>query len=153
MSDNTLSVNAVENGTVIDHIPSGQAWKIVTLLKILKHKYRVTLGLNLPSPRLGMKDIIKVEGKALSTKEAHDVAIFAPGGTINIVENYHVINKVSANLPKRVRGVLVCPNKRCITNHEPVVTEFAVKAQKEEIFLTCHHCEKSFERDAVHDPH
>lgn len=153
MSENQLLVNALQSGTVIDHIPAGQAWKIVSRLKILKHKYCVTLGLNLTSARMGLKDLIKIEEKALTKEEMSQVGIFAPDATINIVENYKIVAKEKAALPKTIAGVLVCPNAKCITNFVKGVSCFSVKAHKDEIYLTCRFCEKDFKRDEVHDTH
>ena len=41
----TLSVTAIENGVVIDHIPAGQAIRIISLLGLAAHKNQVTIGL------------------------------------------------------------------------------------------------------------
>ena len=153
MADNQLLVNALASGTVIDHIPAGQAWKIVSRLKILKHKYCVTLGLNLTSARMGLKDLIKVEEKALTKEEMSQVGIFAPDATINIIENYKIVTKEKAALPKTVSGVLTCPNPQCITRFLKERSCFTVKTHREEVVLTCRFCEKEFKRDDVHDTH
>jgi len=146
-------VSAIQNGTVIDHIPAGQAWKIVKLLELLNNKLRVTLGLNLTSKRLGLKDIIKVEGHTIENEGAHQVAIFAPGSTINLIKNYEIKKKITATLPNDVEGILICPNKHCITQTESVKSHFLINRVKEKVMLVCHYCQREFERDEVHDPH
>ena len=53
-------IGAIANGVNIDHIPQGNAWHILRLLK-LERKYPVGIGLNLISKRMGLKDLVKVE--------------------------------------------------------------------------------------------
>ena len=62
----TLSVAAIEQGCVIDHIPVGQAVHIVNALQLDQVVTPVTLGLNLSSQRGGQKDLIKLHHKRLS---------------------------------------------------------------------------------------
>ena len=57
-----LEVAALENGTVIDHIPSNQLFKVVNLLKLDRFSDSITIGNNLASQRYGKKGIIKVAG-------------------------------------------------------------------------------------------
>lgn len=142
-----LSVAAIKNGTVIDHIPTHQALKIVELLNLAAENNQVTVGLRLPSKRLGFKDLIKVENRFLSEKESHDIAVFAPDATISIIRNFSVEKKMKAHLPKVIEKILICPNRRCITHAEPIDTAFFVEEHKYKIFLTCKYCEKVFERD------
>jgi aspartate carbamoyltransferase regulatory subunit len=147
----TLSVAAIKDGTVIDHIPAGAAFIILQLLKLLQGKYRISLGLNFTSSSMGFKDLIKIENRYLTEKEAHDIAVFAPQATINTIKNYHVSGKISAKLPDAVARILVCPNPRCITNHETIDTLFHVEEHKQQVLLHCHFCEKIFERNEIKD--
>lgn len=126
MTDKTLLVEAIQSGTVIDHIPAGQALHIVELLRIKDHPEAVTLGLNLVSKRLGKKDIIKIGGRLLTEAEAGEIAVFAQGARINLIKHYKVINKMIAALPEVLKKILVCPNANCITRCEPVDTLFHV---------------------------
>jgi aspartate carbamoyltransferase regulatory subunit len=147
----TLSVAALKEGTVIDHIPAGSAIVIVKLLQLLPGKNRVYLGLNLNSTSMGLKDLIKIENRFLSEKETHDIAVFAPQATINIIENYKLISKIRAKLPSVIEKILICPNPFCITNCEPTVTLFHVEEFKQHVVLKCHFCEKIFEREKIKD--
>ena len=146
----TLSVAAIKNGTVIDHIPVGSALKIILLLRLQESACEVTLGLHFDSTS-GVKDFIKIKDRFLSEKEAHDIAVFAPHATINIIKNYKVVEKVRAQLPTTVHNILVCPNLRCITHKEPVSTLFHVEESSQKIYLRCHFCERLFQRDALKD--
>ena len=62
MENKKLSVEAIENGTVIDHIPAGLGLTILGQFKLLHYGSAVTVGFNLPSKTQGSKDIIKISG-------------------------------------------------------------------------------------------
>lgn len=141
-------VAAIKNGTVIDHITAGHALKIVRFLSLPLHKKVVTVGLNLPSRAMGHKDIIKVEGRELTPEEMSEVAIVAPGATVNIIRNYRIVKKFSVTLPPTIERFVVCPNKSCITNHEPMDTRFALERRKT-ITLCCTYCEHLFSLDEI----
>ena len=57
-----LSVEAIEKGTVIDHIPAGRGLTILRQFKLLHYGSAVTVGFNLPSKTQGSQDIIKING-------------------------------------------------------------------------------------------
>lgn len=145
----TLSVSAIKNGTVIDHIRSGRALKIVHLFRLLDDKNKVTVGMNLPSKRLGLKDLIKIENRMLSHEEANEISIFAPEATINIVKEFEVIEKIETKLPVMIKNIFRCPNPRCITHNEQAESTFAIAEQGKQVKLICHYCEKAFDRDQV----
>ncbi len=151
MSEKTLSVSAIQDGTVIDHITQGSALILIRLLKLTAEENRVTVGLNLSSRSMGHKDIIKITDRYLTEKEAGDVAVFAPLATLSLIRNYKVEKKMKAKLPDVVKDILVCPNPCCITRVEPVETLFFVEEFKQKIFLRCDFCEKFFERSEIRE--
>lgn len=140
----TLIVSAINNGTVIDHIPPGRAVEIIRMLKVPRSGHRVTVGMNLDSRLKGKKDLVKIEGLALSAEEASHVALMAPDATVNIIKNFAVAKKFTVTLPPIIERMLCCPNPTCITNHERMVTAFSVKKFKKDIRLSCRYCEKTF---------
>jgi aspartate carbamoyltransferase regulatory subunit len=143
----TLSVAGIQNGTVIDHIAAGQAIRILHLLRLLDKKYKVTVGLNLPSKRLKYKDLIKIENRKLTKEEANEITIFTPDATINIIENFTVIEKIITSLPTGIKNVFICPNPACITHSEPVENFFFIEKQGMFVKLICKYCEKMFDRN------
>lgn len=147
----TLSVSAIKNGTVIDHIPAGQAIKIIRLLNIIDNKYRATIGLNLTSKSMRLKDLIKIENRFLSTTEANEITVFAPEATINIIENFEVTKKVNTELPKTINNILICPNKNCISHSEPVTSSFYIEEVHKSVKLQCKYCETQFDRDQLRE--
>lgn len=145
----TLSVAAIHNGTVIDHIHSGEAFRIVHLLRLQEKKLKVTIGLNLPSKRIKMKDLIKIENHVLTKEEANDITIFAPEASINVIRNFEVVEKIITTLPSSIRGVFICANPVCITQKEPIETAFNIGTHGKQILLACQYCEKIFDRNDV----
>ena len=147
----TVSVNAIKNGTVIDHIPQGQAINIMRMLKLTSMKNKMTMGLNMKGKKAPFKDLIKIEDYTLSDEDAQNVAVLAPGATISLIEDHKVKQKVEMKLPENVEGILVCPNTGCVTRSEPVNSFFKLQAQKDTIRLSCRYCEKSFAREDIKD--
>ncbi len=128
MSDHELRVSKIRDGTVIDHVEGGQALNVLAILGIDGSEgLGVSIGMNVPSDRLGRKDVVKVEGRELSSSEVDVLSLIAPEATINIIREFEVVEKNRVVRPEQVAGVLSCPNRNCITNAgEPVETEFAV---------------------------
>jgi len=129
MTDETeLRVSKIENGTVIDHVPGGQALHVLAIVGIDgSGGEEVSIGMNVPSDRLGRKDLVKVEDRELSQSEVDVLSLIAPAATINIVRDYDVIEKHRVSRPDEVVGVLACPNHNCITTEdEPVQSRFDV---------------------------
>jgi aspartate carbamoyltransferase regulatory subunit len=128
MTDRELRVSKIESGTVIDHITGGQALNVLALLGIDGTTGEaVSVAMNVPSDRLGRKDVVKVENRVLSDAELDVLSLIAPEATINIIQAYDVIEKKRVERPDRVVGVLACRNRGCITNtNEPVDAKFDV---------------------------
>ncbi|MGO2507577.1 aspartate carbamoyltransferase regulatory subunit [Vibrio hibernica] len=146
---NQLQVEAIKNGTVIDHIPAHVGVKVLRLFNMHNSNERVTIGLNLPSSALGAKDLLKVENTFISEEQAQKLALYAPKATVNQIENYAVVKKLELTLPKQVVDVFSCANSNCITHNEPVSSSFSVTEKNDVIRLKCKYCEKSFSRDIM----
>ena len=128
MTDKQLRVSKIENGTVIDHVPGGQALNVLAIVGIDgSGGEQVSVGMNVPSDRLARKDVVKIEDRELSPEEVDVLSLIAPRATINIVREYEVSEKLRVSRPERVVGVLSCPNANCITTeNEPVESSFEV---------------------------
>lgn len=145
----TVTVAAINNGTVIDHIATDQTLRIMSMLNILDQKLKVTVGFNLPSSRKGLKDLIKIENHELTPEEANQITVFAPDATINIIRDYTVIEKLKTKLPESISSVFTCPNTACISHFEPVGSFFYIEDLAAIVKLVCRYCEKSFDRNQV----
>lgn len=141
MDKKELIVTALENGTVIDHIPAAKLFKIVSILELDKIENRVTIGNNLESKMMGLKGVIKVADKFFQPEEINKIALLAPSARINIIKNYEVVQKTDLQLPDQVSGLLQCVNPMCVTNRQPVSSRFDLIDRKRGI-LRCHYCER-----------
>ena len=140
-----LKVDAIKNGTVIDHIPGGRA---VSVLKILNGKGEdpVSIGMNLPSSKFGRKDILKIENHEFVADDVNKIALIAPTATITIIREYEVSEKWTVEIPANLSNIAHCPNPSCITNTESLPTRFeseTASAAGEPSFM-CHYCEKVY---------
>jgi len=145
MSDHKLQVEAIQNGSVIDHIPAHQGIKILKFFKLAQANEKITVGLNLHKKNGQHKDLIKVANTFITDEQANQLALFAPDATVNQIKDFKVVNKFRVQLPEAFVGVLACPNSNCISHHEPVSARFYVN-KSTELKLKCHYCEKSFNR-------
>ena len=146
MSEKELLVRKIENGTVIDHVPANLGLKVASLLNLDKSNSTSVILMNVPSKKLGRKDVVKVENRELTEKEVSRIALIAPNATLNIIRNWEVVEKRKISLPEVLEGVVKCPNKNCITNYEEVETKFLLE-EKEPLKLRCYFCERIFTRE------
>ena len=149
MSHTKLSVEAIKDGTVIDHIPAGQGLAILRQFKLLDYGSAVTVGFNLPSKNHGSKDIIKITGVQLDDEAANRLALFAPTATVNVIADFSVVKKKHLTLPETISEVFRCPNRNCTSHGEPVTSLFYVRRNGGQTKLKCHYCEKTYVREAV----
>ncbi|WP_428978143.1 aspartate carbamoyltransferase regulatory subunit [Bacteroides caecigallinarum] len=143
-----LQVAALENGTVIDHIPSDKLFTVVSLLNLKDMDSNITIGYNLESKKLGKKGIIKIADKFFSDEEINRISVVASNIRLNIIRNYAVVEKKEAIMPDELKGIVKCNNPKCITNNEPMQTWFHV-TDKEKGLLKCHYCEKEQQKDNI----
>lgn len=145
-----LLVEAIADGTVIDHIAPGQAMNILRLFKFLRENNNITVGFNLRSGELGHKDIIKVSNVTFSPSETEQLAILAPNATINQIKDYKVVDKYNLRLPGETVGAFDCPNTNCITHVEKAApSRFKIFKEGEQVMMRCHYCERVFEREII----
>ena len=131
-------VAAIEQGTVIDHIPAAKTYQVANLLGLFDLKTPVTIGNNYPSQKVGSKGIIKVSDKFFTDDEISRLSVVAPNVILNIIRDYEVVEKKAVVTPDEIRGIVKCNNPVCVTNNEPMPTHFHVEGN----ILTCHYCEK-----------
>lgn len=143
-----LQVSAVENGTVIDHIPAGKLFDVINVLGIHQCESTVTFGFNLHSNKLGKKAIIKISDKFLQDYEINKLTLVAPTAKINIIRDFEVAEKKTVQVPDQVDGIVKCVNPKCITNHQQVRTRFEVVGS-EPIVLKCRYCEKLTDQEHI----
>lgn len=141
MSKKERLVAAIENGTVIDHIPSEKTYEVVNILGLQNLDTVVTIGYNYLSKKIGRKGIIKIENKFFTDEEISRLSVVAPNVVLNIIRNYEVVEKKKVETPDELRGIIKCNNPKCVTNNEPIDTIFTV-TDKEAGTIRCHYCDK-----------
>ncbi|NVO19295.1 MAG: aspartate carbamoyltransferase regulatory subunit [Bacteroidetes bacterium] len=136
-----LSVTAIENGTVIDHIPANNVFKVLHILGLENNKNLVLIGDNLESRKYGKKGLIKVSNTFFEISDVNKIALAAPTATIIEIRNFEVVSKKKVEVPDTVQNIVKCFNPNCITNVESIPTRFTI-VDKDNLRLQCHYCEK-----------
>ena len=142
MTHKELVVSALENGTVLDHIPADNVYKALDILNLKGVESQITIGINLASKIYGRKGIIKIADKFFEDEELNKLALIAPKATVNIIRDFKVVEKKKITMPKEIIGIAKCMNPKCVTNHQPIKTRFTTIEKSNEISLLCHFCEK-----------
>ncbi len=140
-------VYAIERGTVIDHIPSPMALKVINILGVTQQGI-LSVGINFPSEKLGRKDIVKVENLELTAEVTDRLSLVAPTATINIIEGWKVVEKRPIHLPREFVGILRCPNPKCVTNAEAARTRFLREGEGRTFAVRCAYCERLYRNPA-----
>ena len=141
-----LQVSAIENGTVIDHIPALSLFQVLHILHLEGYKNQILFGTNLDSQKYGKKGIIKVSDKFFKPQEINKIALIAPTATLIEIRDYQVVKKTKVEIPDELINMVKCFNPLCITNHEQMITRFTV-VDKAELKVQCRFCEKIMEKD------
>ena len=134
-----MMVAALENGSVIDHIPTDKLFTIVQLLDLEKFKEEVVIANNLKSQVMGKKGLIKISGKFFSEAEISKLAVVCPNIRLTVIKDYEVKEKREVLLPDTLTNIVKCANPVSITNNEPKKTVF-YRMDKET--LKCRYCGK-----------
>lgn len=146
-----LTIKAIENGTVIDHITPGQAFSVLKILGV-NESFRKTVSVVINAPGSdGEKDVVKIQNMELTEKQVAAISLIAPKATVNIIRDYRVVRKSRVKIPERVTGIIRCINPNCISNSkEPVDPSFFVhKNDDGRHYLVCRYCESIISDDAI----
>ncbi|WP_303234870.1 aspartate carbamoyltransferase regulatory subunit [Methanosphaera cuniculi] len=144
-----LKVKPIKNGTVIDHIKQNRALNILSMLNLPDAETSIMVAINVESPDMQHKDIIKIEGRELSQEEVDKLVLLAPKATLNIIRDYEIVRKSQLQLNDEITGVVECSNPNCITNtNEPIENKFKV-VSKEPLLLKCHFCERDMDYEDI----
>ncbi len=136
-----LKINKIKKGTVIDHIPAGKVFEVMRILKLENSKDVIMIGVNVYSDKLDKKDILKVENRFLNKDEIMKISIVAPDATINYVKDYKIFRKFNLELPSVIEGVIVCSNRRCVSNSkEPIISRFRIIVKADKKVFRCEYC-------------
>lgn len=137
-----MRVDSIKNGIVIDHISAGKAMEIYRMLELEKLCCPVAILKNVPSRRMGVKDIIKID----STIELDFgvLAYVSPGITVNIIRDGKLLEKKALELPLTLVDVIRCRNPRCITTTEQDIHHIFRLADPATASYRCIYCDTKF---------
>jgi aspartate carbamoyltransferase regulatory subunit len=135
-----IEVASIRKGVVIDHITAGKGLLIFNKLNMANLNHPVVLLMNVPSQRMGHKDIIKIEN--YTDVDTAMLGLIDPSITVNIIENEHVTEKVQLSIPGEVKGLFNCSNPRCISKVDTYVTPTFHLHDVKNCSYTCEYCEE-----------
>ncbi len=135
-----MNVDSIRNGYVIDHIQAGKAMDIYRLLSLSKLTCPVAMIMNVPSAKMGKKDIIKIDG---DIDLDMDVLGYVDSDiTINEIRNGEIVGKQEKiELPERIVDVVKCKNPRCITTTEQELSHIFKLTDRQNKIYRCIYCE------------
>jgi aspartate carbamoyltransferase regulatory subunit len=134
-----INVSKLKKGIVIDHIKPGQGYKLFSQLELDKLDDVVVLLRNVPSKKMGKKDLIKIETDL--ELDFDILGLVDPGATVNYVEDGIRVKKIQVALPHEVYGILKCKNPRCITQTEHTDKIKFILFDEEKKIFRCEYCD------------
>tara|TARA_B100000686_G_scaffold323744_1_gene378769 strand:- start:488 stop:955 length:468 start_codon:yes stop_codon:yes gene_type:complete len=144
-------VTAIRNGTVVDHIPSGNAMQVIRILRIDTDRATpVSLVMNVPSDKLGRKDVLKIEDRELDQEDLDRLALIAPSASIAIIRNHAVAEKMRVELADDLVNIARCSFWNCITKNdrEPLPQRMRVTS-RDPLAVRCYYCGRGQEIDEL----
>lgn len=111
-----MHIDSITNGFVIDHITAGRGMRLYELLDLDALDCSVALIRNVPSKKMGKKDIIKIDADIDINLDI--IGYVDPGVTVNLISDGALAEKRTLELPSLLTNVIKCKNPRCITSTE-----------------------------------
>ena len=134
-----MHIDSIKEGIVLDHITAGKAMTIYNLLGLDKLECTVAIIKNVPSKKVGKKDIIKIDSNFDVNLEV--LGYVDPGITIDIIHDSKLVEKKQVDLPDTLHGVIRCKNPRCITSAESNLEQVFTLTDRENKVYRCIYCE------------
>ena len=134
-----MNVDSVKNGIVIDHITAGLGMRVYNLLGLDELDCPVAIIKNVPSRKMGKKDIIKVDADIVL--DLDKLGYVDPGITVNVIKDSVLVEKKSIELPEKLVNVVECKNPRCITTTEQELAHIFKLTDRKKRVYRCIYCE------------
>ena len=138
-----MNIDSIRNGIVLDHIKAGKSMEIYNLLQLDKLSCSVAIIKNVPSHKMGKKDIIKIDTNLDVDLDA--LGYIDPNITVNVIRDGQRVEKKHLTLPAQVRNLLKCKNPRCITSAEQELPQIFKLTNPETRIYRCIYCETKAE--------
>ena len=139
-----LNVGKIEEGFVLDHIPSGKSLAIYHHLQLDKLDCTVAIIKNARSNKMGKKDLLKVECD-INLIDMDVIAVIDHNITVNVIKNGEIVSKKELILPKEIKNIFKCKNPRCITSIEQELPHIFVLSDGKKEVYRCKYCEEKFD--------
>jgi aspartate carbamoyltransferase regulatory subunit len=137
-----VNIDSIKNGIVIDHITAGKGMQLYKLLGLENLDCSVALIKNVPSKKMGKKDIIKIDADI--TVNLDVIGFVDPKATVNIIKDCLLVEKKCIDVPERLVDVIKCKNPRCITSCEQDLKHiFKLSDLKSQVYR-CIYCDTKF---------
>lgn len=137
-----MNIEPIQNGVVIDHIEAGRAMQLYKLLNLGSLDASVALIKNVPSKKMGKKDIIKIDADI--DLDFDVIGFVDPSATIDIIRNGVLVEKKSIALPEKLTNVIFCKNPRCITSIEQEIDHIFKLSDPDKKEYRCIYCETKY---------
>ena len=134
-----MNIDSVRNGVVIDHITAGGGMKLYHLLGLDTIDCSVALIRNVPSKKMGRKDIIKIDADIPVNLDV--IGYVDPEATVNLIRGGELVEKKSIEMPLQLVNVIKCKNPRCITSCEQELDHVVRLTDREKKVYRCIYCE------------
>ena len=134
-----MNIDGVSNGIVLDHIKAGQSMIVYDYLKLWKLDCCVALIQNCQSPKMGRKDIVKID--ELIDIDLDVLGYIDPDITVNYVKDGKLLKKKHLTLPETLTNVIKCKNPRCITSTEQELPHIFKLVDREKRTYRCVYCD------------
>ena len=138
-----LSVGAISEGFVLDHIQAGKSMKIYDYLKLDELECPVAMIMNVKSSKMGRKDILKIECD-IDLINLDVIGYLDPNITVNIIKGEKIVEKRDLTLPGEVKNIIRCKNPRCITSIEQGLDHVFFLADSKKGVYRCKYCEEEY---------
>ncbi len=134
-----MNIDSIKNGIVIDHITAGRGMELYRLLHLDELDCTVAIIKNVPSRKIGKKDIIKIDADI--TPDMDLIGYIDAGVTVNIIKDGKLAEKRKIDLPEKLTNVIFCRNPRCITTVEQELPHIFRLTDRDARIYRCIYCE------------
>jgi len=138
-----MNVDSIKNGIVLDHIKAGRGMQIYHHLNLADLDCPVAIIKNVPSKKLGKKDIIKIDADIEIDLDI--LGYIDPEITVNVIRDAKLVEKKHLKMPEKIVGILRCKNPRCITSIEQELPQVFKLSNKDSGLYRCIYCEAKAE--------
>ena len=134
-----MRVDSVKQGIVIDHITAGKSMQIYQMLGLDALECTVAILKNVPSHRMGRKDIIKIDTDL--DLDLDVLGYISPTITVDEIRNGTVAEKKHIELPEKLTEIIKCTYPRCITTTEQEIHHIFRLTNREKREYRCIYCD------------